>query len=149
MCATPISSEHVLDKQNVLGHVDLCSVLYPTAEALNPSTSPNVVKGLAKAQKILLPLSLLIAVTAVSGAFVAGLDAGHAYNTFPLMDGQLVPLQYWSEFSQTIFQNTFENTAAVCLHSFFYVVRRYQRALCFEAAKNIPDPTNVLVELVF
>ncbi len=36
-------------------------------------------------------LLALIAVTALSGAFVAGLDAGHAYNTFPLMDGVLVP----------------------------------------------------------
>ena len=33
----------------------------------------------------------LIFLTAVSGAFVAGLDAGFAYNTFPLMDGGLVP----------------------------------------------------------
>ncbi len=29
--------------------------------------------------------------TAITGAFVAGLDAGRAYNTFPLMDGRLVP----------------------------------------------------------
>ncbi|MBT7944087.1 MAG: heme A synthase [Alphaproteobacteria bacterium] len=33
----------------------------------------------------------LICVTILSGAFVAGLDAGHIYNTFPLMDGQLIP----------------------------------------------------------
>jgi heme a synthase len=33
----------------------------------------------------------LVAVTAVAGGFVAGLDAGFAYNTFPLMDGELVP----------------------------------------------------------
>ena len=36
-------------------------------------------------------LTALVAVTAVSGGFVAGLDAGFAYNTFPLMDGQLIP----------------------------------------------------------
>ena len=30
-------------------------------------------------------------VTAMSGGFVAGLDAGFAYNTFPLMDGAFVP----------------------------------------------------------
>ncbi len=29
--------------------------------------------------------------TTITGAFVAGLDAGHAYNTFPLMDGGIVP----------------------------------------------------------
>jgi heme a synthase len=38
----------------------------------------------------------LIALTVVAGAFVAGTDAGYAYNTFPLMDGHLVPEGYWS-----------------------------------------------------
>lgn len=33
----------------------------------------------------------LIFVTIVAGAFVAGTDAGFAYNTFPLMDGDLIP----------------------------------------------------------
>jgi len=36
-------------------------------------------------------LALLIVVTALSGGLVAGLDAGFAYNTFPLMDGRLIP----------------------------------------------------------
>jgi cytochrome c oxidase assembly protein subunit 15 len=40
-----------------------------------------------------LPLAVAIAVflMALSGGFVAGLRAGHAYNTFPLMNGNLVP----------------------------------------------------------
>lgn len=36
-------------------------------------------------------LFVLVFTTALSGGFVAGLDAGFAYNTFPLMDGQLIP----------------------------------------------------------
>jgi len=36
-------------------------------------------------------LAGLIFVTAMSGALVAGLDAGLIYNTFPFMDGRLVP----------------------------------------------------------
>jgi cytochrome c oxidase assembly protein subunit 15 len=36
----------------------------------------------------------LVALTIVAGGFVAGLHAGLAYNTFPLMDGQLVPEGY-------------------------------------------------------
>lgn len=40
-----------------------------------------------------LPLTGLIAVTAVSGAFVAGMDAGRAYNDFPWMNGRLLPRQ--------------------------------------------------------
>ncbi len=31
----------------------------------------------------------------ILGAFVSGLDAGSVYNTWPLMDGQLVPNHYW------------------------------------------------------
>ncbi|KAI9430936.1 hypothetical protein H4582DRAFT_1885716, partial [Lactarius indigo] len=33
----------------------------------------------------------LVFLTALSGAFVAGLDAGLVYNEFPLMGGRLAP----------------------------------------------------------
>ena len=36
-------------------------------------------------------LAALVLVMALSGGFVAGLRAGYAYNTFPLMNGHLVP----------------------------------------------------------
>jgi cytochrome c oxidase assembly protein subunit 15 len=49
--------------------------------------------------------------TAITGAFVAGLDAGRAYNTFPLMDGQVVPDAMF-ELDPWII-NFFENAAAV------------------------------------
>jgi cytochrome c oxidase assembly protein subunit 15 len=61
-----------------------------------------------------LPLSVLVGITAVSGAFVAGMDAGRAFNTFPLMNGQVIPDEYWS--GLPLLRNTFENTAAVQLH---------------------------------
>ncbi len=45
------------------------------------------------------PLPLIVLLTvfamALSGGFVAGLRAGHAYNTFPLMNGQLFPVDLW------------------------------------------------------
>lgn len=55
----------------------------------------------------------LVAVTIVWGAFVAGSRAGYAYNTFPLMEGHLIPpeigtLTPW-------WHNPFENTAAIQL----------------------------------
>jgi cytochrome c oxidase assembly protein subunit 15 len=53
----------------------------------------------------------LLAVTIVWGAFVAGLDAGFAYNTWPLMDGRLVPPEMWTIIPAWL--NPFENTAAV------------------------------------
>jgi heme a synthase len=54
---------------------------------------------------------VLVAVTIMSGAFVAGLKAGFVYNTFPLMGGKLVPdgLLYL----EPAWRNFFENPATV------------------------------------
>ena len=64
----------------------------------------------------------LIFLMALSGGFVAGLRAGHAYNTFPLMNGYLVPpetfmLEPW-------WRNFLWNPAAIQLvhRGFFWVL---------------------------
>jgi heme a synthase len=41
-------------------------------------------------------IACLVLLTALAGGFVAGLDAGLAYNTFPLMDGELIPSQLFA-----------------------------------------------------
>src|SRR5216683_1625423 len=53
----------------------------------------------------------LVALTILAGGFVAGLHAGLTYNTFPLMDGSLVPAGYAQ--LQPFLRNWFENIAAV------------------------------------
>ncbi|PSC75229.1 cytochrome c oxidase assembly COX15 [Micractinium conductrix] len=58
------------------------------------------------------PLAALIGITAMSGCFVAGKDAGRAYNTWPDMNGEWFPSEYWSERLPAL-RNLFENTAAV------------------------------------
>lgn len=65
-------------------------------------------KGLRKLTYLVLGM---VVVTLASGGFVAGLKAGLAYNSFPLMDGRWIPeglftLQPW-------FLNLFENMATV------------------------------------
>ena len=62
-------------------------------------------------RKASLALLCLVLVTIASGGFVAGLDAGMIFNTFPLMGGQLVPegigaLTPW-------YLNPFENMVTV------------------------------------
>jgi len=59
-------------------------------------------------------VTALTALTAASGAFVAGNDAGRAFNTFPLMDDQWMPLsEMVDETLQPLYRNLFENTATV------------------------------------
>lgn len=53
----------------------------------------------------------LLAVTILSGAFVAGLRAGYVYNTFPLMDGQWIPTGLLH--LEPVWRNVFENPAMV------------------------------------
>ena len=56
-------------------------------------------------------LAALAFVTALSGGLVAGLDAGFVFNTFPLMDGRLVPEDLLE--MRPIYLNLFENLATV------------------------------------
>lgn len=56
-------------------------------------------------------LTGLIFITILSGAFVAGLKAGFAYNTFPLMDGRWVPEAILMQ--PPAWRNFFENIATV------------------------------------
>jgi heme a synthase len=56
-------------------------------------------------------LLLLAFVTVIAGAFMAGLHAGLTYNTFPLMDGRVVPDGYW--LLRPGWRNFFENVATV------------------------------------
>jgi len=58
-----------------------------------------------------LGLSALIFVMVLSGGFVAGIRAGLAYNTFPLMNGHVVPPEYL--LLEPWYRNLFNNMAAV------------------------------------
>lgn len=54
---------------------------------------------------------LCVAITIIWGAFVAGLDAGLIYNSFPYMGDGLVPAEMWTQTPGWI--NLFENHASV------------------------------------
>jgi cytochrome c oxidase assembly protein subunit 15 len=56
-------------------------------------------------------LTGVVFITILSGGFVAGLKAGHAYNTFPLMNGQWIPAGIFS--LSPLWRNLFENSATV------------------------------------
>ncbi len=76
------------------------AVLQPRPAAASPA-----LRRLARA------CCLLVGLTIVAGGFTAGLHAGLAYNTFPLMDGRLVPPS-WDRLTP-VWRNLFENIASV------------------------------------
>jgi cytochrome c oxidase assembly protein subunit 15 len=56
-------------------------------------------------------LLLLIIIQIAAGAFVAGLDAGLAHNTWPLMDGRIIPRGI--DTLEPLWRNAFENNTTV------------------------------------
>lgn len=72
--------------------------------AAEPAVPPPALRWLSVA------VLHLVTLTVVAGGFVAGLHAGLTYNTFPLMEGRLVPEGYWV---LPGLRNLTENVAAV------------------------------------
>lgn len=81
------------------------ATLWTALDLLRPPTGERTVDRRA------LALAAFVFLTMMSGGFVAGNDAGLIYNTFPLMDGQLVAPGYLDNDPWWI--NFFENPAAV------------------------------------
>ncbi|XWS51675.1 hypothetical protein CRYUN_Cryun11dG0003700 [Craigia yunnanensis] len=78
-----------------------------------PAESLAWAHGAAKIKRLAIPVSLIVGITAVSGAFVAGNDAGRAYNTFPKMGDAWIPDNIFE--LKPLISNFFENTSTVQL----------------------------------
>jgi len=104
VCRTFISNSKSVFKE-VLHDRHLRHATYPP----RPETQLRIVTTLFKSFTSSYHTVIITSIRR-AGAFVAGLDAGHAYNEFPLMGGQLVPAEYWA---LPGLRNFFENTAAV------------------------------------
>jgi heme a synthase len=95
-------------------HLTLASLIYAalvwTAQGLAPRPGPPPPARLRSSAKFLLALVL---VQIYLGALVAGLRAGLIYNTWPLIDGQLVPAASQLLFNSPWWRNFFENPLTV------------------------------------
>lgn len=81
------------------------SIRWPTPQPVAPSPGGRLTKRL-----VWLALCL-ICITIVAGGFTAGTHAGFVYNTFPLMDGSLIPADYAR--LSPFWMNLVENKAAI------------------------------------
>lgn len=95
-------------------HLTLALILYAailwTALSVLRPASPRLSQACSLRRLALLSVAL-VSITIVAGGFTAGLHAGLAYNTFPLMDGQLVP-EGWAALDP-VWRNLTENIPAV------------------------------------
>jgi cytochrome c oxidase assembly protein subunit 15 len=78
-----------------------------TALDLLPAPDASAPAALSRSAALLLALIFLLA---LSGGFVAGLDAGFVYNEWPLMGGVFLPAEYGA--MEPWWRNPFENAAA-------------------------------------
>jgi cytochrome c oxidase assembly protein subunit 15 len=86
------------------------SLLRPASEALRPVAATQSRRA-ARLQRFALLIVALVFLQALAGSLVAGIRAGFAYNTFPLMDGRVVPQEIVS--LSPWYQNFADNIATV------------------------------------
>ena len=95
-------------------HLGLALVLYAAIlwtglGVLRPV--PDAPAQAAAPRRAVVLTTLLVGLTILAGGFVAGTHAGLEYNTFPLMDGRLVPSAYAD--LRPFWRNLTQNVAAV------------------------------------
>ena len=101
------------------------SLLYP-----QPGSLANPARRRVRAWAF--GLAVLVFVMALSGGFVAGIRAGFAYNTFPLMNGYLVPPEifmlepWWKNFFWNMATVQFDHRAIAWLLAFLVPVLWWQ-----------------------
>ena len=104
-----------VSQYRLTAHLGLAFLIYAamlwTALGLLSSERSSVDPLRRRRYRQALALSALIFLMTLSGALVAGIHAGRAYNTFPLMNGQLVPREYFM--LEPWWENFFSNMAAV------------------------------------
>ena len=95
-------------------HLTLACVIFAailwTAQRLRAVAHPEVPSRITLSA---MGLMVLVVIQLYLGALVAGLDAGLVYNTWPLIDGSVVPSADRLFFDTPLWRNLFENTLTV------------------------------------
>jgi len=106
----PHVSQYRLTAHLGLALLIYCYLLWLLLDLLFPKQSSDAA-GNGGSRRAAMVIFALVAITIVSGGFVAGLKAGFAYNTFPKMGDQWLPPAGW--ILQPGWRNLFENIATV------------------------------------
>ncbi len=107
----PHVSQYRLTAHLGLAFVIFATMLWVALGVLSPVSAEAGNDRLVRLRRFAFGLSSLIFIMVLSGGFVAGIRAGLTYNTFPLMNGHLIPpdlfvLEPW-------YRNFFDNMTTV------------------------------------
>lgn len=86
-------------------------ILWVALGSLFPPSQADNSRALRGLRRYALGITALIFIMVLSGGFVAGLKAGHAFNTFPTMNGHWLPPGLFA--LNPLWLNFFENVATV------------------------------------
>ena len=106
----PAVSQYRLAAHLVFALVLYAALLWIGLQLRYPEIETTPDRRLAGIRALAITTATLVTITILSGAFVAGTDAGFVFNTFPLMEGRLVPADY---LPQPWLASAFEDIATI------------------------------------
>lgn len=116
MVASGLVDEPAVAHERLAAHLVLAFTvfgvcLWTAAGFLPAPAGARTGSGLGTLHRLLVWFVAVLAVQVVYGAFTAGLDAGRAFNTYPLMAGSLLPPEPW--LLEPTMRNLVDNIALV------------------------------------
>jgi heme a synthase len=113
MVASGLSERIEVSQYRLATHLVLASVIYVALLWTAARDTAPVIRVRAVTRAGALCLLMLVLAQIYLGALVAGLRAGYAYNTWPLIDGALIPNSAHLFFQTPPWRNFFENILTV------------------------------------
>lgn len=107
----PRVSQHRLTAHLALAFLIYGAMLWVALGLLSPRPMEVANGGIVALRRLAWSVTALVCALVVTGGFVAGIRAGLAYNTFPLMNGHLVPPELFM--LDPWYENFFNNMATV------------------------------------
>ncbi|MBI2311691.1 MAG: COX15/CtaA family protein [Betaproteobacteria bacterium] len=96
MVASGLVDDPRVSQYRLTAHLGIAFVIYAAMfrvalGLLNPRATGSFAPSRVRLRRFSLALTALVFVMVLTGGFVAGIRAGFAYNTFPLMNGHVIP----------------------------------------------------------
>ena len=146
----PHVSQYRLTAHLGLAFIIFAALFWVALDLLSPDSGhQQMTKQLQNLRRFSIGLTSLIFIMVLSGGFVAGIRAGLAYNTFPLMNGHFIPPEIFM--LEPWYRNFFDNMATVQFdHRFIAWILAFSAPLFwFKAMKaELPSTTRLACHLL-